>query len=410
MPRESTVSRVLPAEHAVLFMLGNDDNDGDVADALRGRVDWPALLALAHSERATGELQRRIHTLSGVRVPEDTWSALQRMAMIADFETAQLQECLRDALGVLESLDARVMLLKGAAHVCSVYGGDFRHRPMADIDLLVDSSRAPSVQAALTASRWRQTVVGDLASAYIEHHHLPPLRDARGTNARLEIHTAPFAPGHPFGLTTERLWASAERLTPGQGAVTSPARGVFIPALGHQLLHVCLHFAWSHVMRFGAWRTFRDIRAFATSGRIDWEGFTRVAREMRAGTACYWTFRLAQTAAGVRLPPHVLDALRPPRPEWYLRGLERHYLLNLLPIRPASPSVRLDRAMWELGMLPARSGFRSVRPWDRDEQFVASARPSSPNPAGPSRQLWSTARYVSTVVGGSAREQRRNQS
>ena len=280
---------------------------------------------------------------------------------------------------------------------------------MADIDLLVDSSRARSVQAALVASRWVSTVVDDRAGVYAEHHHLPPLRDARGTNARLEIHTAPFAPGHPFGLTTEQLWSGAERLTPPERSATSSARGVFVPALSHQLLHVCLHFAWSHVMRFGSWRTFRDVRAFATSGRIGWESFTRLAREMHAGTACYWTFRLAQTAARVRLPAGVLESLRPPRPEWYLRALERHYLLNLLPVRPSSPSVRLDRAIWESGMLPGPSRFGRARPWDRDEQFVATGRPASEKAGGHPKQLWSTARYLSTILGMSTpAQQRRN--
>ena len=111
MRPDSAVSRVLPVEQAILFMLGADEDDADLTGALRGSVDWPALIALAHSERATRELQARIANLSSVQVPEAARHTLQRMVMIADFETAQLQDCLREALGVLESLDARVMLL-----------------------------------------------------------------------------------------------------------------------------------------------------------------------------------------------------------------------------------------------------------------------------------------------------------
>src|SRR5688500_1673106 len=113
MPREPAVSRFLPVEQAVVLALAGDDSDGDLGDLLRGPIDWPVLIALAHSERATAELYRRLQTLTGVHVPDDARTAVQRVAMIADFEAAQVQDCLRDALAVLELLDARVMLLKG---------------------------------------------------------------------------------------------------------------------------------------------------------------------------------------------------------------------------------------------------------------------------------------------------------
>ena len=91
---------------------------------------------------------------------------------------------------------------------------------MSDIDLLVDESRAAEVQRQLMSGRWKRTSVPVGDDVYEEHHHLPPLRDARGSAVHLELHTALFARGHPFSLTPELLWeharplASATRVTP----------------------------------------------------------------------------------------------------------------------------------------------------------------------------------------------------
>ena len=379
-------------------MLAGATSDDEVADALRG-VDWPALLALATAERASAELHCRVRHLSTVSLPRPVSEALQRMAMVAEFEMAQLRECLLATLTTLKPLDARVMLLKGTALVHTVYGGNFGRRPMADIDVLVDESRATDVWQALVAADWRETVAPHQASAYREHHHLAPLREPRGSRVRLEIHTALFAAGHPFGLTPELLWPHAESLPSVAGGPDGERRDAYVPTIAHQLLHVCLHFAWSHAMRFGAWRAFRDVNAIIASGRVDWNAFTSLARETRAATSCYWTFRLAKSLAAVPVPAEILEALRPSRPAAYLRGLERHYARNLFPVARVCPSVRLDRALWDLGMLPAQSGHGAARPWNHDSHFQpatvdAHLRPRGKNPW----QLWRAARYLSTLV------------
>ena len=398
MPRAVGAHRFLPPEQAVLLMLGGATSDDGVADALRG-VDWQALLALATTERAGAELHHRVRRLAGVSLPRPVSDALQRMAMVSEFEMAQLRECLLAALSTVSAVDARVMLLKGTALVHTVYGGDFGRRPMADIDVLVDPSCATDVWQALVAAGWRETVAPDRTTAYREHHHLPPLRDGRGSRARLEIHTALFADGHPFGLTPELVWSRAESLPSVAGGPGGERRSAYVPAIAHQLLHVCLHFAWSHVMRFGAWRAVRDVNAIIASGRIDWDAFTSLALETRAATSCYWTFRLARTLADVPVPAEIIEAFRPSRPAAYLRGLEQHYARNLFPVARVCPSVRLDRALWDLGMLPAQSGHGAARPWNHDSHFQPAAGDGTVRPPGKNAsQLWRAARYLSTLV------------
>jgi hypothetical protein len=392
---------LLSPEHRLLLVLSGDRNTDDQLIALiRGGVNWDTVLLLAERERASAELYRRVRHLLGVEVPPATLSALQRMAMVSDFEMLHLEQCLRETLDLLAAANARVMLLKGAALAYSVYGGAFAKRPMSDIDLLVDEARAADIQRQLLAGRWKRTSapVGD--EVYDEHHHLPPLRDARGSGVHLELHTALFAPGHPFGLTPDVLWRDARPLASAVSAGAATSATAFLPSLGHQLLHTCLHFAWSHAMKFGAWRTFRDVRATLATEQVDWDAFVRMARDSRATTACYWTFRLAQVAADIRVPPEVERALRPPRPTAYLRGIERHYLLNLFPASQVCPSVQLDRALWDLGMLPGWSGHGDIRPWDQDADFLPPGNASHPRAKQRRlQQLWQSTRYLRALVG-----------
>ena len=128
---------LLSTEHRLLLMLSGDRTTDDHLIALiRSGVDWNLLLLLAERERASAELYRRVRHLLGVEVPAVTMSALQRMAMVSDFEMLHLEQCLRETLEVLATADTRVMLLKGAALAYSVYGGAFARRPMSDIDAI----------------------------------------------------------------------------------------------------------------------------------------------------------------------------------------------------------------------------------------------------------------------------------
>lgn len=387
----------LPPEHRLILLAVHErPPDGALARLLRSAIDWDVVLALALRERAAAPLHRLVTGVPDATMPESARAALGRLAAVSDFEMLHLEQCVRETLAVLDALGAPVMLLKGAAVVHTAYGGSFVRRPMSDIDLLVDGdARARALHHALAAGPWR--VAGPADDAYREHHHLRPLRDARGSGLQMEIHTALFPSGHPFGLTPDVLWAQADAVR--------GSRAAYVPALVHQLLHACLHFAWSHLMRFGAWRTFRDIAALTAAGGVDWDAFVAVARAARATTACYWTFRLAATAAHVRLPAEVLGALRPRRPEAYLRAVERHFLLNLVSPRSPCPSVRLDRWLWEMGILPDWSGHGEARPWDHDSAFGAGTSPSAmlgPHRAA-ARRLWGATRYLQVVLGLTSR-------
>jgi hypothetical protein len=298
--------------------------------------------------------------------------------MIASFRQQYLERALHTVLEVISDAGHEAMLLKGAALGLTVYDA-FDERPMGDVDLLLGEAEARAAYALLRGRGWRPECPSEQERFYEQHHHLAPLQDPDYDDAVIELHTHIVHDGSPFDISVAALWEHSRVVHVGRAAVR-------VPSVEHALLHLCVHFAWSHQICKGAWRTFRDLHALHDRETIDWDGFCSIARGTRAATCGYWTLRLAAGHAALPVPAEVLHALRPPGSESLLRRLDNHFAANLLPGDRACPSVRLHRWLWAAGIRPARSGHGRARPWDEP------LRDPHSTPHGPSRALVSHAR------------------
>lgn len=353
----------------LLLSAGGREADPSLRMLLRQKIDWRRLCGLAEREHASAVLWARLTRL-GCEAGPDT-ALLQRLGMVSEFRLVRLQQRLYETNDALAAAGIDVVLLKGVAIAHTAYES-FVHRPMGDIDLLVRPERATAAREILQASGWIRSPDGFPDEAYEGHQHLPPFADASGSGARLDLHTDLFFEGHPFRFSSGAVRDRA-------GHVRVDNHDLLVPDLLHQLLHVCIHFAYSHMMTQAAWRTFRDIGAIVGTGRVDWKEFVRLARESGGESCSYWTFRLAQTSTGVAVPAHVLEDLRPSLPQAALRLLERHFTLGLLPTHSSCPSVRLLNLLWRAGLFSGRTTRGSVRPWGRLRRFHS---PSSRGGAG----------------------------
>ena len=362
--RVMSLASLSPEAQLLLLTAGGEKNDAAIRALLAQPLDWAKLSWLGEQERATPVLWRRLRAIASL--PEEA-QTLHRMAMVSEFRMSHLETRLLSALDTLAAATTEVVLLKGAALALTVYGS-FVARPMSDVDLLVSRDDAPRARDALLTAGWTLGAAQQ-TEFYEGHHHLPPLVDGTGTGTSLELHTSLFFEGHPFALTSDDIRSRAER-------VSVRGRTVLVPSVHDQLLHLCLHFAWSHMMATGAWRAFRDLDALLRTERVEWKEFTSLARESRGGSACYWTFRLARTLAGITVPAWVERALAPPDPEFALRRLEQHFTYDLLPTENISPSLWLTYTMWRAGLRPRWSGHGQVRPWDRADMLLQTERPA----------------------------------
>jgi hypothetical protein len=315
-------------------------------------------------ERAAAVIWPRLRRLAEDRIPAQVQSALRQDAMLGDVRMTRLTQRLDDTLAALTGAGIPVILLKGAALGRTVYRS-LPRRPMLDLDLLVPQNQLAAAREVVLASGWQPGPYEYLAdTAYPDHYHLPPFADRDGGDFNLELHHGLFFRGHPFGLEMREVWEQAQPLT--------GAPQVMVPDPTHIILHLAVHFAWSHVMRSATWRTFRDLRVVLEHREIDWDRLVEAARRIRAQTCCYWTFRFAREWAAVPVPDAVLHRLAPPLPGFVLRVLARHFAQQWYPGGPACPSLRLDCALWRAAIRPRWSGHGGALPWQHSDRFAST--------------------------------------
>jgi hypothetical protein len=387
------LSILSPEAQLLLLTAGGSGNDERIRELLAGPLDWEKLGWLAGRERAAPVLWERLQSVGAGPLP-DAATHLQRLAMVSEFRMLHLEHRLLDTLEVLEDAGVDAMLLKGAALAVTSYGS-FVRRPMVDLDMLLrDMDEARRARELLVEAGWVAEDVEEMGEFYRGHHHLPALSDAGGTGVQLELHTALFFEGHPFQLSPAEIWSRAV-------PISVQGRRAFVPGVHDQLLHLCLHFAWSHMLSTGAWRAFRDLEMLVATGEVRWKDFIRAAVESRGASCCYWTFRLARTLSGVAIPGWVLEALRPPLPDVVQERVDRHFTYHLLPTEALCPSVAMTYTMWRMGVRPRWSGHGGVRPWRRTDELLLSLRQREPGTrrlAGQLRNLRGWTRYVRDVL------------
>jgi hypothetical protein len=266
---------------------------------------------------------------------------------------------------------------------------------MRDIDLLVRPDRADEARALMLSLGWAvdPELPGD--RSYGTHHHLPPLRDQCASGLRLEIHRSVLPAGHPFRFTEDEIWDSARHTNVGAGHAL-----VMRPS--HHAVHIAIHFAWSHMLKFGAWNAIRDLDALSVASLLDWDDFARTAARWGASGCCYWTLTLGSILSDFAAPNRITRQLRPRLPEIARRSLARHFVNGVARSGPVCPSARLDRALWSLAMQPARDGHGNVRPWlvslDLLFAFHEKARETEEASASSFLLMRRSSRYISELL------------
>ena len=361
-------------ETHLVYRLAGANDDVSAHPPIDAATDWARLLHVAWEEGAVGALRDHCRALAPGTVPLEVDRRLACLVLDRDLRMRMLEQRTRESVASLSAAGIEVALLKGAGLAATLYGS-FAARPMKDVDLLIDPARAEEAKRLMLSSGWSRDPELPDDDAYLEHHHLAPLIDARGSRSRLEIHRALLPTGHPFALSMEELWDTM------RAADFSGSR-VLVLEPTHHALHVAIHFAWSHIMRVGAWHAFRDLGALDRAGLIDWDELVRAAQRARAASCCYWTLALARTMTGLPVPDDVLGELAPTGGRVLLARLERHFVNVLLRRDPTRRSVGLDRALWNMAIQPQQQGHGATRPWVVSLELTAARLLQDPGKPG----------------------------
>jgi hypothetical protein len=354
-------------EARLLFLCaGPARNDAEIGRLARLTLDWALVARLAMTARAVPVVARRIRRALGA-LPHDA-AALGRLGMVEEFELQRMEERLDETIAAFEAASIPTVLLKGSALARSVFESVV-DRPMLDLDVLVRPEHTEAARAAAATAGWVWKHDVRYAPFFSTHHHLPPLRDGRGTRALLELHTGLFPAGNPFQLEASSVFDRADE--PRRRSQT-----VRIPSPEDHVVYLAAHWVWSHMMNGGAWRALRDIGALTERSPFDWDACVARAREARAASCVYWTLRLAKTMANIDVPQSALSSLQPPSPAVLLTRLERYFVWQVSGGR-ACPSVRLGALLWSTALRPGWSGHGRARPWKNPELSIWADGPRS---------------------------------
>ena len=351
---------VLSPEAQLLLLVTrvpSGDSDRAIAALITQPMNWSLVGELAEREKLLPVLWNRLcgHAAS---IPPQSVERLRRRAVVTEFRMAMAEGLLLDVVDRLSQEGIRVMLLKGAALATTVYGS-FAARPMGDLDILVPQDDAQRAYQCLAAAGWTRELDGG-EEFYRELHHLAGLVDPRGIGIVIEIHRTILPTTGPFLLDEQELWQDARLVRLGQSEA-------WVLSTEHQLLHLCLHFSWPHMLYSGMGRSIRDIAALLDREPVDWKRFQRLAERVKGKSCAYWTLALAARFAGAAIPKETLHALRPRAPAAFIHALERALVASAL--LGACPSIQTRQLLWSAAIRPGASGHGGARPWKVGEAF-----------------------------------------
>lgn len=352
-------------------------------------LDWERLYRLLIRERAAAALHPVPERLP-VDPPPEWDERLRALGAVSGFRQRRLLDSLEAVVELLADRGITVCLLKGAALALTRYP-DPLQRPMGDLDLLVERSRAEEAWEALREAGWTWDRERYPRELYDTRQHRPPLESPGPEGQFVEIHEDLFVDGNPFGLGPHELRRDSEPVQVGSAGAEAPGPTA-------HLAYTCLHFGWADTLGKNGWRTFRDAAVLGADPGFGGDAFVRLAGRSRAGRPCYWTLRLARRLGGVRVPDEVLSALRPDMlPSPAARALERHFALKLFAgeDEEGCPSVTLGRALWRAAVQPPRPGGSGGLPWQHDEGFRRLQAERGEEPESPPGSLRRLARHVS---------------
>lgn len=378
-----------PEAALLLAASRGDPSRESVRRLMAGQLDWAQLTRLAVESHATPGLWEVVSAFPNL---PDEATILQARAVYDDFRRYHIRALVARVVKELREVGIECLALKGAAILA---GGVQRPtaRTMSDIDLLVVKG-SPEVAWQLCRSNgWTLVDEAWTEELYVNHHHLPPLRDPDGIAIGLELHRSLLTGIDRLGVDMTALLARARMVDVGGVAVR-------VPSVEDLLLHSCLHFAWSNKMRRGAWRAFADAHAIVADPGFSWDRFAAAATSRRAKYCCYWTLRLGRAVADLPVPDSILERLDPSSGGPLGRLLELHFASQMVDAdAEAVVSERARRWLWLAAMREPLRSSEAADLWNEGTVEVPREDQSATHPArGALRAALSTIAYLARLA------------
>ena len=259
-------------------------------------ADWETMVRQSAKHGVTPLLYHRFRSTGTIaHIPPEVAQELRRICLYSAERNMRRYHEFSRVLNALQKEGIPVIVLKGAALAEMIYE-NIALRPMADIDLLINSDYTWKADEILTRSGYEM----DRSVLLSERH----MEWARSIEYRYEIHLVEVHAKIPE-IPNLNPWTNARSVRIG-------LNDTLILGLEDFLLHLCLH-TLQHLSPgpAGLIRWY-DIAQFIEHYRdeINWDYVVRTTKEHAIEKDIYRTLRAVSEWFGVEIPLHVLSQFR----------------------------------------------------------------------------------------------------
>jgi hypothetical protein len=266
-----------------------------------GDAPWDVLILQARDAGLLGTLAHRLHERAELdAIPNAPRAHLMAARILCAAQRMSVEREIVQLRRALDGVDAKVVLLKGAAYLMATLPAA-RGRHFSDIDILVPESALPHVEAALMLAGFATTHLHPYDQRYYRRwmHELPPMQHVkRGTV--LDVH-------HTIVPRTSRIRLDAGMLL--RDALPLPhVPGFHVLAPADMVLHSATHLFNNEDLTHGL-RDLVDIDALLRDfGRQApfWPGLLLRAEELNLQRPLHYALRWTKAALGTPVPAHVV--------------------------------------------------------------------------------------------------------
>ncbi len=305
-----------------------------LAEVLREKPDWSALLSFAEEHGMLGLLAERAGELEESLVPREVRQSLKEKRRVQVLFSMSLNAELFRLLEKFSAASVEAMVMKGPVLSARAYS-DPGMRRYEDLDLLVRHKDILRFTELLTAEGYEPKVsTGEIRAGKVPGEYLFKWP---GMVRRIELHTEHTLRYFPRPLPVEKLFARR---------VYESIDGHGIPALSaeDELVLVCVHNAkhfWERLMWIA------DVATLvARQEKLDWGRALSTARELGAERMLILGLRLAEQVLRVKVPEKMERVVRSDRGAERLAG----EIIERLPSAGGASRGVTGRALFRMRM------------------------------------------------------------
>lgn len=281
-------------------------------------------------------------------LPGEVTGELRRWSTRAAFENTHALRSVSPLIAALDRAGIRVMLLKGAALLQTIYDRPELRR-MSDVDLLIHPDDALRAVDVLTAAECRRGSALVRSDFFPRFHYEVELFIPGPQPVRIDLHARPFRPMRLSRIIPDdAMWEDAAAVDAlGARAYVPRPELLFLHLAAHAAFHGCSRLTWLY-----------DLARFARryDGELDWALLTRRCRDWRLGLAVRSATDAAQSLFGPFIPHEVAADLSHQPANWRDRltlrqaprdaqSPLRHVLCNML----TTPGIAFNAAyLWNM--------------------------------------------------------------